>query len=231
MINVNCLLYKIAVYIEVFERNVFCTFYVISIFGNIIKMGIFNADVIYVLIIVETNNEDTELAFFAGHIFQVDVADSGSEATVAIFTVLVLQVDAQHGFAALAYGDVTHEHIFNQSATAGAGLDTDDAVEVRAVHFAIFHIQVTVSTGDFTADDYSAVSFLHITATYNDVFAGNAPLAPVLVTTGFDGNTVVASIESTIFYQYVFTGFGVAAVTVGTTVINIYATHDKAFAE
>ena len=69
MINVNCLLYKIAVYIEVFERNVFCTFYVISIFGNIIKMGIFNADIVYMVIVVEADNENTELAFFASHIF------------------------------------------------------------------------------------------------------------------------------------------------------------------
>ena len=140
MINVDCLLYKISVYIEVFERNVFCTFYVISIFGNIIKVGIFNADVIYVVIIVETNNEDAELAFFAGHIFQMNVADSRSEATVAVFTVLVLQVDAQHGFSALAYGDVTHEDVFNQSATTGAGLDADDAVKVGTIHLTVFYV-------------------------------------------------------------------------------------------
>lgn len=62
------LLYKFPIYIEIFERNVFCSFYVISIFGNIIKVGVFNADIVHMVIVVETDNEDTKLALFAGYI-------------------------------------------------------------------------------------------------------------------------------------------------------------------
>ena len=62
------LLYKFSIYIEIFERNVFCSFYVISIFGNIIKVGVFNADIVHMIIVVETDNKDTKFALFAGYI-------------------------------------------------------------------------------------------------------------------------------------------------------------------
>ena len=62
------LLYKFSIYIEIFERNVFCSFYVISIFGNIIKVGVFNADIVYMIIVVEADNKDTKFALFAGYI-------------------------------------------------------------------------------------------------------------------------------------------------------------------
>ena len=183
------------------------------------------------IIVVEADNKDTKLTFFAGYIFQVNVADSRSETTVTILAVLVLEVDAQHGFATLSYGDVTHEHILNQSATTGAGFDADNTVEVWAIHLTVFYIQVAVSAGDFATDDYTAMSFLHITTAYNDVFAGNTPFASVLVTSGLDGNTVISGIEGTVFYQYIFAGFGIAAIAIGTAIINVYTAYGETFAE
>ena len=47
------LLYKFSIYIEIFERNVFSSFYVISIFGNIIKVGVFNTDIVHMIIVVD----------------------------------------------------------------------------------------------------------------------------------------------------------------------------------
>ena len=75
------------------------------------------------------------------------------------------------------------------------------------------------------------MTVFHEAAAHDDIFAGNVPLASVLVTAGFDGYAVVARIEGTVLYQYVFAGFRVAAVSVGTTVEYVYATYDEAFAK
>ena len=161
----------------------------------------------------------------------MNVADSRSKTAVAVLPVFVLQVDAQYGFATLSYGDVTHEYIFNQSAAAGAGLDADHTVEVWAIHLTVFYIHVAVSAGDFATDDYTSMSFLHIATAYNDVFAGNTPFTSVLVTSGLDSNTVISGIEGTVLYQYIFARFGVAAIAIGTAIINVYTAYCETFAE
>ena len=69
MIKVVCLFYEFSVYIEVFECYVFGAFDVVSIFGNVIETGVFDTDVIYLVIIVKSDDEYTKLAFFASHIF------------------------------------------------------------------------------------------------------------------------------------------------------------------
>ena len=102
------LLYKFSVYIQILERNVFCSFYLITAFFHIVKAGVFHTYVINVLIVVESDDEDTELTLFAGYIFEVYVAYGRSIATVTLFTVFVLQIDAEYGFATLADSDVTN---------------------------------------------------------------------------------------------------------------------------
>ena len=225
------LLYKFSVYIQILERNVFCSFYLITAFFHIVKAGVFHTYVINVFIIVESDDEDTELTLFAGYIFEVYVAYGRSIATVTLFTVFVLQIDAEYGFATLADSDVTHKYIFYQSASASTGLDADYAIQIRAVHAAVLYEQVTVTTGYFAADDYTAMTVFHETAAYYDILAGDVPFAAVLVTSGFNGYTVVTRIESTVLYQHVFARFRVAAVSVGTTVENVYTTYDEAFAK
>lgn len=194
-------------------------------------MAVFYADVGYVVVIVQADNEYAELALFAGHVLQVYVADDGWEAAVALLAVFVLQVDAEHGFAALAYGDIAHKYVLYDSAAAGAGLDADDAIQVGAVHLAVLHVQVVVAAGDFAADNYAAVTVLHEAVAHDDVLTGGVPFAPVGITTRLDGDAVVTGIEDTVFYQYVLAGFGVAAVAVGTTVEDVYTAHSEAFAE
>lgn len=203
--KVACLFYKFSVDIEVFECYVFSAFDVVSVFGNVIETGVFDADVIYMVIIVQSDDEYAKLALFASHILQMDVTDSGSETSVAFFPVLVLQVDAQYGFAALSYGDVAYKYVLDDSATACTGLDTDNTVQVGAVHAAVLHVQVAVSAGDFAADDYAPVAVLHEAVAHDDVFAGDVPFTAVGVASRFDGDAVVACIEGTIFYQYILT--------------------------
>ena len=152
----------------------------------------------------QSDDEYTEFALLASHVFEVYVAHGRGIAAIALFPVFVLQVDAQYGFAALTDGDVAYKYILYQSAAAGTGLDADYAVQVGAVHAAVLNEQVAVAAGYFTADNDAAMTVFHEAAAHDDIFAGNVPLASVLVTAGFDGYAVVARIEGTVFLSVRF---------------------------
>ena len=225
------LFHKFPVYVQILERDIFCSANPVFTFLDVIEAAVFHAYIINVLVIIKSDDEYTEFALLASHVFEVYVAHGRGIAAIALFPVFVLQVDAQYGFAALADGDVAYKYILYQSAAAGTGLDSDYAVQVGAVHAAVLNEQVTVAAGYFTADNDAAMTVFHEAAAHDDIFAGNVPLASVLVTAGFDGYAVVARIEGTVFYQYVFAGFRVAAVSVGSTVEYVHATYDEAFAK
>ena len=129
--------------------------------------------------------------------------------------------------------DLTIDQSINFGLTAAAftSNDADYTVEVWAIHLTVFYIQVAVSAGNFATDDYTSMSFLHIATAYNDVLAGNTPFTSVLVTSGLDGNTVISGIEGTVLYQYIFARFGVAAIAIGTAIINVYTAYGETFAE
>ena len=224
------LFHKFPVYVQILERDIFCSANPVFTFLDVIEAAVFHAYIINVLVIIKSDDEYTEFTLLASHVFEVYVAHGRGIAAIALFPVFVLQVDAQYGFAALADGDVAYKYILYQSAAAGTGLDADYAVQVGAVHAAVLNEQVAVAAGYFTADNDAAMTVFHEAAAHDDIFAGNVPLASVLVTAGFDGYAVVARIEGTVFYQYVFAGFRVAAVSVGTTVEYVHAMYDEAFA-
>lgn len=140
IMNVVVLLYKFTIYVQVFERNVFCAFDVISVISDVIKATIFYADVGNMFVIVQTNDKYTQLTLLASHVFEVYIADDRREAAVALFAVFVLQVDAQYSFAALPHGDVAYKYVFNDSTPASTGLDADNAIQVGAVHLAVLYI-------------------------------------------------------------------------------------------
>ena len=75
------------------------------------------------------------------------------------------------------------------------------------------------------------MSFLHIATAYNDILAGNTPFTSVLITSGLDSYTVISGIEGTVLYQYIFARFGVAAIAIGTAIINVYTAYSETFAE
>ena len=124
----RCLLDKLSVDVEILERYVMGAADIVTAAVDVVEAAVFHADVADMAVVVQANDEYAQFAFLAGDVFQVDVAHDGVVAALAAFAVFVLQVDAQHGFAALADGDVAHEDVFNQSAAAGAGLDADDTV-------------------------------------------------------------------------------------------------------
>ena len=159
------------------------------------------------------------------------IAHGRSEATVALFPVLILQIDAQYGFSTLSYGDVAYKYIFDDSTPAGTGFYADHPVQIRAVHLAIFNKQVAIAAGYFTTDNNATMPVFHFTVAYDDVLAGYIPFAPVCIASRFDGDTIVTGIKSTVLYQYILTGFRIASISVGTTVEYIDTAYNQTFAK
>ena len=50
---------------------------------------------------------------------------------------VVVKVDFQHALAALSHLDVLHVDILNDAASAGVGLYTQHAVQLRGIHDAV----------------------------------------------------------------------------------------------
>ena len=204
---------------------------IVTAAADVVEAAVFHADVADVAVVVQADDEYAQFAFLAGDVFQVDVAHDGIVAALATFAVFVLQVDAQHGFAALADGDVAHEDVFNHPAAAGAGLDADDAIQIRAVHAAVLDVEVAVAAGDFAAYHHASVAVLHQAVAHDDVFAGDVPAASVLIAAGLDGDAVVARVEGAVFDEHILARLGVAAVAIGTAVVDVDAFHRQTFAE
>ena len=72
---------------------------------------------------------------------------------------------------------------------------------------------------------------VELTVADDDVFRWGAgkltltTLSSVVVTSTLDGDTVVASIEIAVLYQYAVATLRVAAVTIRSVIINMYATN------
>ena len=97
-------------------------------------------------------------AFLTCDVFQIHIAHHGRKAPVTFLLVLILQVDAHDGFIAYADFDIAHEDVFDDAASTVASLDAYHAVEQRAVHLAVFHVEVAVASGNLTSDDHSSVA-------------------------------------------------------------------------
>src|SRR5574344_11444 len=75
------------------------------------------------------------------------------------------------------------------------------------------------------------MSVFHLTASDYHVFAWNVPYPSVGISTALDGDTVIARMESAVFYQYVLARLRVAAVTVRTFVPYMHTSYRDVLAE
>lgn len=117
-------------------------------FGHAIPLAVLEGDVVDIALIVKAIEEDAVLRFLAGDVLEVHVADNRIVAALALLVRLVVEVDAEDGFAALADGDVADKDILDDAAAAGVGLDADDAVEVRRIHDAILDVEIAIAARD-----------------------------------------------------------------------------------
>jgi hypothetical protein len=75
------------------------------------------------------------------------------------------------------------------------------------------------------------VSVFHNATAYDNVFAGSIPTKTVLVAARFNGDAIVSGVEEAIFYQYIFAGFGITAVVVGSMAFYGYPSDYYVFAK
>ena len=231
--------YRLSVYFEIVETNIFYTarnkdsfLRVFRGFLYIVELAVIDLYVIYVVAAFESHEVNAEVAATgADDILAKHVTYCRREIAVAKFFVFVLEVDTQHGFAALSDLDVAYINILDDAAATVAGLDANHAVEVGAVHFAVLHEKIFVTAGDFATDYYAAVSVEHLAVAHDDVLTGHIPCTTVAVATALDGDAVVAGIEYAVFNQYAVARLGVAAVAVRTVIVKGNATHDQVVAE
>ena len=92
-------------------------------------------------------------------------------------------------------------------------------------------IDVLATTANLRADDHTAMAIVKLTVTDDDILRRTTckgtltALTTIVVAARLDGDTVVASIEVAVLDEHAVARFGVAAVTIGTIVVDVYATH------
>src|SRR5215213_2621888 len=91
----------------------------------------------------------------ARHVFEPDVAHHGFvKPPVAR---VVEHVDGQHGLRHAPHLDAAHKDVLDSAAAYGVRLEAQRAVEVRAVHLAVFHEDVAAVARNLAPDDDAAV--------------------------------------------------------------------------
>ena len=133
-------------------------------------------------IILQPYNKHTQFTLLTSYILQMHITDNRVKPSLTFLPILILQIDAKHSFTTLSYRYITNKYIFYKSSAASTGLNTNDTIQIRAIHSAVFYKQVTVTTGNLTADHYSSMSIPHHATTYDNVLTGNIPFTSVFIT-------------------------------------------------
>ena len=202
-----------------------------SLFLHTVKLTVINMNVVNLICIVKTVDKHTILTLLAGDIAHINISHRGDVAALCLLVRLIREVDAHHSLTALADGNIADIDILGDTSTAGIGLDTEHAVEIRRVHLTVLSKDILHSTGDFGTYDDAAVAVLHLTVADDDVLAWYIPLQAVLVAAALDGYTIVASVESTVLDDNVVTALRVAAVAVRALIPYFYVLDEDILAK
>lgn len=186
------------------------------LFDDTIKLTVLDGDISYVLYLVATNDEHAIVALLAGNVFHIHLRYAWFKTAIADLLWLVIEVDLYDSFLALTHSNVAHVDVLDDTTAAVVGLDAQDAVEVRRVHFAIFCIYILASARDFTSDNHTAMSIFHLTVADDDVFGRLVPEATIIVASALDGDTVIAGMEDTVLDKHILASLWVASVTIRT---------------
>ncbi len=142
---------------------------------------------------------------------------------------LVVEVDFQYAFLADTHFDVAGIDVFDDTATASIGLDAYHTLQFGRVHHVVLGIDVAASARYFRTDNHTTVTVFHLTVADDNVLTGAIPKASVTVAPTLNGNTVVASIEITVFYQHAIARLRVTSIAVRTVVDNLHTTYGDVF--
>ena len=170
-----------------------------------VEAAVLDVDVVDVVVVLQTIDEDAILALLAGDVLHVDVSHRWDEASLGGFVGFIFQVDAHHGLTALSHAHAPHIYILRHSATAGVGLQTQHTVEVGGVHLAVLDEHVAAATRNLRANHHTAMTIGHGAVAHDDVLRRNVPETSVLVASTLDGDAVVACLEAAVLDEHVLT--------------------------
>ena len=199
--------------------------------SHTVELAVLHMDVVDVVGVVQSVEQDAILALLAGHLLHVHVPHRGVESAAAHLLRVVVQVDAHHRLTAFAHLHFPHVDVLYHAATARVALDAQHAVQVGRVHLAVLHVHVAASARYFRAYHHAAVAVLHLAVAHDDVLAGDVPFPAVHVASALDGDAVVAGVEDAVFYQHPVARLRVAAVAVGSLVPYLHAAHGDVVAQ
>ena len=174
----------------------------------------------------QTVDENTIFTLAAVYATDVHVANNGRIDMVAVLFGLIEQVNLEHTLVTYAHVYVANPHVLYYAATAVASLDADHTIQFGAIHIAVLDPEVAEAARYLAAEHHAAVTVLHLTVANVDVLCALA-IATIVVATALDGNAVVARVERAILCEHIGAALGVAAVAIGTEVVEGHATHCK----
>ena len=171
---------------------------------NARESTILHVDVIDVVCIIQTIEQDAIFTLLASHILHVHVANGWIESTRSVFFRVVVQVDTQNSLLALSHFYVTHVNVLRNTTSTRIALNTQYTVEIGRIHFAILYEYVIATTSNLRTNYHASMTVFHHAIAHDDVLAWDIPFTSVSISTTLDGNTIVSRMEFTTFYQYVF---------------------------
>ena len=75
------------------------------------------------------------------------------------------------------------------------------------------------------------MTVLHLAVANDDILTGFSPESTIVVSSALDGYTVISGIEETVFDEHTVARLGVAAVSIRTVIVDMYASYGHVFAE
>ena len=175
--------------------------------------------------VLETRDEDTIARTLAGDVLHDDVPDRGRVVATALLARFIVEVDLEHGLAALTDTDVAHVYAFDHAAPTCIRLDAQHAFQGRRIHLAVVGKDVATAATYLRPNDHAAVSVLHHTTADDDVLAGHVTQPSVAVAPALDGYAVVACVEEAVLDEHAVARLRVASVAVRSVVLEMNILH------
>ena len=85
---------------------------------NARESTILHVDVIDIVCILQTIEQDAVFTLLASHVLHIDITNGRIESTRSSFLWVIIEVDTQYGFLALSYLYVAHVNVFRNATSA-----------------------------------------------------------------------------------------------------------------
>ena len=199
--------------------------------ANTIENTVFQAYIRHIFHTVTPHNQYAVSTLPARNILYIHVSYLWFEATITGFFGFIIKVNLNDCFLTLPHFNASHVDIFNATTATIVRLDTQNTVQMRRIHGAVFGIYVLTSTWNLTPNDDTSMSIFHHTVADNDVSWRLIPHPSIVIPTAFNRYTVISRVEMSVLNQYVLTCFRVTTITIGPFIPNLYTVNGYVLTE